>query len=134
MRISTRYGLSGLAALSLLSGVHWLRDRGIWPGTVGQWFAGVTPNFAAAIAITFVLLSIWADQKGGVEYSLLRRRFLVCASISGAGLLAWELIQMTNRRFVFDTFDILATLCGIAISVLLFQVITPKGTDNDLNP
>ncbi len=126
MQFSTRYGLAAIAALSLLSCVHWIRDQGILLGNPAQWFVGVAPNFAAAIAINFVLLSFWADQKPGTEFDTLRRRFLVCAGVSGGGLTGWELIQMTSTRFVFDLSDLLATLCGILIATLVFYLVTPQ--------
>jgi hypothetical protein len=36
---------------------------------IAAYLLGVTPNFAAAVAITFVLLSIWADhnERAGVN-------------------------------------------------------------------
>ena len=126
MQVSMRYGLVSLAALSLLSTVHWIRDRGLSLGPSVQWFVGVGPNFAAAVAITFVLLSFWTDQKGGFEFAALRHRFLSCAAVSGFGLLAWELIQMTSNRFVFDLFDLLATFCGLLTAILLFHLVTPQ--------
>lgn len=126
MQMSMRYGLVSLAALSLLSSVHWLRDQGLSLGVPGQWLVGVTPNFAASVAITFVLLSCWADQKAGFELSALRLRFLVCAAVSELGLTAWELFQMTSDRFVFDLFDLLATFCGLLIAAFLFYLVTPQ--------
>jgi hypothetical protein len=87
---------------------------------------GVTPNFAAAVAIIFVLLSFWADQKADFELSALRLRFLVCAAVSGFGLTAWELIQMTSNRLVFDLFDLMATLCGIVTAALIFYRVPPQ--------
>jgi len=87
---------------------------------------GVTPNFAAAVAIIFVLLSFWADQKADFELSALRLRFLVCTAVSGFALTAWELIQMTSNRLVFDLFDLMATLCGIVTAALIFYLVTPQ--------
>ena len=126
MPISTRYGLVGMAALALLTTVHWVRDQGLLLGSTGLWLVGVAPNFAAAVAITFVLLSFWADQKPGLALSALRLRFLGCAAISGSGLTGWELIQMTSNRFVFDLFDLLATFGGLLVAILLFHIVTPQ--------
>ena len=123
---STRYGLVGIGALSLLSGVHWLRGIGSWRSPASDYLLGVTPNFATAIAVSFVLLSIWADQRPSASFSLAARAFLICASISGLGLLGWELFQKTSRRFVFDPHDAGATLVGIGAASLLFYWLTPR--------
>ena len=125
MRPATRYGLVGLGALALLSLVQWLRQQHRIPGHVGQYLLGVGPNFAAAIAITFVLLSIWTDQQRGADAALTRYRFSVCAAISGVGLIGWELVQSTSRHFVFDGGDILATLVGIAAATIAFYAVRP---------
>lgn len=126
MKASTRYGLVGIGALSLLSLAHWLRETVTWRQPASAYFLGVTPNFAAAIAISFVLLSIWADQRPGASFPISARAFLVCTSISGLGLLGWELVQKTSSRFVFDPHDVGATLVGIGIATLLFYILTPR--------
>lgn len=126
MQLSTRYGLIGIAALALLSLVHWVRDRHVELDPIGTYLRGVTPNFAAAIAISFVLLSIWADRKRNAGFASLRNRFLGCAAISGVGLIGWELLQSTSRNFVFDGHDMLATLVGIATAAALFRAVTPR--------
>jgi hypothetical protein len=131
MKASTRYGLAGIGALSLLSGVHWLRGAASWRWARSDYLVGVTPNFAAAIAITFVLLSIWADQGLGASFARAARAFLVCASISGLGLLGWELLQQTSSRFVFDPHDIGATLVGLGAASLLFHWLTPRPDGSD---
>ena len=58
MTLATRYGLTGIGALALLSLVHWYRGSGLSPLPGGDYLLEVLPNFAAAIAITFVQLSI----------------------------------------------------------------------------
>lgn len=126
MKSSTRYGLVGIGALSLLSIVHWLRDIGAWREPAGDYLLGVTPNFAAAIAICFVLLSIWADQRPAANFSLAVQAFLICASISGVGLLGWEIFQKTSSRFVFDPHDAGATFVGLGVASLLFYCLTPR--------
>ena len=126
MKSSTRYCLTGIGALSLLSIAHWLRESEAWQPRAGDYLLGVTPNFAAAIAICFVLLSIWADQRPDANFGSAARAFLACATISGVGLLGWELFQRTSSRFVFDPHDAAATLVGIGASILLFYWLTPR--------
>lgn len=126
MKASTRYGLVGIGALSLLSVVHWLREIAAWRGPVGDYLLGVTPNFAAAIAISFVPLSIWADQKRKASFAAAARGFLICGSVSALGLLGWEFVQKTSSRFVFDPHDVGATFAGIGVASLLFYCLTPR--------
>ncbi|ESQ73668.1 hypothetical protein [Asticcacaulis sp. AC402] len=129
MQLSMRYGLAGIGGLILLSAVQWLRDQPMSLDPFGAYLAGVTPNFAAAIAICFVLLSIWASHRRDTNVTYMRSRFLVCAAISGLGLIGWELVQRTSQRFVFDIHDMLATLAGIGTSALVFFIITPNTSD-----
>lgn len=126
MRLSTRYGLTGIGALALLAAVHQLRglERSLGPAI--DYLIGVLPNFAAAIAITFVPLSIWSDQKPNADFASTKRPFLVCASVSGLGLLAWELIQKTSSRLVFDPHDVGATIVGIGVATAVFFVLGPR--------
>jgi hypothetical protein len=126
MRLSTRYGLTGIGALGLLASVHQLRGVQRSPQPIVDYLIGVLPNFAAAIAITFVLLSIWADQNRDADFTSAKRPFLGCAFISGVGLLAWELFQKTSRRLVFDVNDVGATFIGIGAAIILFYALTPQ--------
>ena len=128
MRLSTRYGLTGIAALSLLTVVHQIRGLERSPKPIIDYLVGVLPNFAAAIAITFVLLSIWSDQNPEADLSSSKRHFLVCASISGFGLLAWELFQKTSSQLVFDPHDLGAAAVGIGIAGLLFFILAPRSS------
>ena len=134
MRPSTRYGLVGICALALLSFVHWLRARQLHPEPVGEYLLGVTPNFAAAIAINFVLLSFWADQRRDAGFRSARYWFFVCAAISGVGLIGWELVQRTSQRLVFDLHDVLATLAGIGTATVLFHRIAPRASGSGCPP
>ncbi|WP_421837275.1 hypothetical protein [Novosphingobium sp.] len=126
MKQSTRYGLAGLGGLALLTLVQWARQEHLQHGAVLTYLIGVGPNFAAAIAITFVLLGAWAEQRPGADGRGERLRFRVSAAISGGGLLGWEAVQMLSRNLVFDWQDVLATLAGIAVCFVLFAVIAPR--------
>ncbi len=130
MKRSTCYGLVAIAALALLSGVHWVRDWHLQLEPFGKYLVGVTPNFAAAIAITFVPLSIWADHDRNTDFVSARRWLFIFAAISGSGLVGWELVQKTSHRFVFDLGDLVATFAGIAAAVLLFYLVTPRAAED----
>lgn len=125
MQLSTRFGLVGVGGLALLTAVQWVRQQHLQLDPFGAYLIGVSPNFAAAIAITFVLLSAWLDQAPGASGLVVRLRFQVSAVISGAGLIGWEFVQMFSRTLVFDWQDVFATLAGIAVSVLLFAAASP---------
>jgi hypothetical protein len=126
MRLSTRCGLTGIGALALLAAVHQLRGMERSPRPISDYLIGVLPNFAAAIAITFVLLSFWADQNPNAGIASAKRPFLLCASVSALGLLAWELFQKTSSRLVFDLHDVGATLVGVAVAGILFYILAPR--------
>ncbi len=129
MKASTRYGLAGIAALAGLSLVHWLREIRFSRGDASDYLIGVAPNLCAAVAITFVVLSVWADQQKQVAYPAARRWFAIAAAISGVGLLGWEVFQRTSDNLVFDMHDIGATLAGLVISGAIFHLVTPRTAD-----
>ncbi|WP_373476815.1 hypothetical protein [Sphingorhabdus sp.] len=131
MKLSTRYGLVGIGALALLSGIDWLRERQMRLEPVSEYLMGVTPNFAAAIAISFVLMSIWADQTRNANFAAARYWFFVCATVSALGLFGWELFQRTSERLVFDAHDILATLVGTGTATVIFYMVTPRNANNN---
>lgn len=124
MGVSARFGLAGIGALALLTAVHWLRGLALSPPPLGDYLLGVLPNFAAAIAITFVVMSGWSDQNRKADFASTRRAFLVSAAISGAGLLSWEFFQKTSDRLVFDTHDVGVTLVGLGAAGVLFHALT----------
>lgn len=121
-----RYGLAGIAALAGLSLVHWLREIRFSGGAAADYLIGVGPNLCAAVAITFVALSVWADQQKQIAYRAARRWFLIAAAVSGVGLLGWEFFQRTSDTLVFDLHDIGATLAGLALSAAIFRILTPR--------
>jgi hypothetical protein len=125
MKLSTRYGLAGIGALGALSLVHWGRTQCEAPEIV-SYLMGVLPHVAAAIAIPFVLLSIWADQKPAATYHAVRRSFVVLALVAGVGLIAWEFIQQSSRSLFFDYHDIAATILGLVVAWFLFVLLTPR--------
>ena len=112
-----------MGALSL---VHWGRTLQYeWPEIV-LYLMGVLPNVAAAIAIPFVLLGIWADQKPAATDQAARRSFVILTLVAGVGLIAWEFIQRSSRSLFFDYHDIAATIFGLVVAWLLFVLLTPR--------
>jgi hypothetical protein len=128
MKLSTRYGLVGIGALGALSLVHWGRKWHYDGPDIVLYLMGVLPNVAAAIAIPFVLLSIWADQKPAATYSAARRIFVVLTLFAGVGLVTWELVQLSSQTLVFDPHDIGATILGLGVGWLLFTLLTSTVT------
>lgn len=126
MKLSTRYGAVGIAALAALTAVQWLRENGYAHGDLPGYLLGVLPNLFAALAIAFVVLSFFSDQRKLTDSRNATPWFLLAATISGAGLTGWEYIQRTSGRFVFDLHDIAATIVGLALSVVFFLLVTPR--------
>ena len=127
MTLATRYALLGIAALALLETVHWIRSER-WPlASLDTELIGIAPNFLAAVAICFVLLSILTGSAANGSLPAARSGFMLSATVSGIGLTTWELAQRSIRGFVFDTADLWATLAGLLFAALLFLAVTPKG-------
>lgn len=82
MKLSTRFGLVGLGGLALLSAVQWARQQHRQHGAVLTYLIGVGPNFAAAIAITFVVLAAWLDMRPVADAAAVGRRFRISAAVS----------------------------------------------------
>lgn len=112
-----------MGALSL---VHWGRTLQYDAPEIVFYLMGVLPNVAAAIAIPFVLLSIWADQKPTATYQAARRTFAILTLVAVVGLIAWELMQQSSLSLFFDYHDIAATIFGLVVSWLLFVLLTPR--------
>lgn len=121
-----RYGLLGIAALATLSFVHWVRGRPPMDAPVLTYLLGVSPNVLAAVAIPFVCMGVWADQKPDAPLDLAWKGFAGISVLTGIALIAWEFNQVSSRRLVFDPHDIGATLVGLVLSVLLFAATTPR--------
>ena len=128
MQLSTRYGLVGIGALGALSLVHWGRKLQFEAPESVLYLMAVLPNVAAAIAIPFVFLGIWADQKPAATYQAARRRMAVLTLVAGIGLIAWEYMQQSSGSLVFDYHDIAATIFGLAVAWLLFVLLTPRAS------
>ena len=128
---STRFGLVGIAALALLSGVHWIRGLSVELVPAADYLIGVLPNVAAAIAIPFVFMGIAADQKKDAPPTTIQRWFYVSLVASCIGLLGWELIQQTSDRLIFDVNDIGATVVGSTIACAIFLAITRTARHNN---
>jgi len=126
MKRSTRYGLVGIGALALLSLVHRLREVHAEVPPIASFLIGVMPNVAAAIAMPFVFIGIWAEQHPDAATATLWRWFLAAEIVSFAGLIAWELLQLGPTGLVFDVNDLAATLVGTMIALALFRGMTPR--------
>lgn len=126
MKLSTRYGLVGLGGLALLTGGHWMREGSSDGAPALMYILGVLPNIAAAIAIPFVFMGIFTDQKKDASLRSIRNWFFASVFISCAGLFCWGFIQRTGDRLVFDIDDLIATVLGSFLSLVIFAAITKK--------
>jgi len=84
---------------------------------------GVLPNVAAAIAIPYVVLSIWVDQAPTGSFSVVKKRHLMLTVFSSVGLIAWEFGQQLSRGLYFDPDDIAATIVGMVLGLMFFRSI-----------
>ena len=125
MKPSTKYGLLSVAALGVVSLVHFARGMDIDGPQLYRYALGVLPNTAAAVALPFAFLSIWSDQNPLGAYPTTRRWFIAAGIVSAIGLIAWEFLQPSRGR-VFDPHDIGATILGIGLAWLLFHAFTPN--------
>jgi hypothetical protein len=126
MKRSMRYGLVGIGALAALSLVHWAREQDFEAPETVLFLMGVLPNVTAAIAVPFVLLGIWADQKPAATCQAARLSFAIFTLVAGSGLIAWEFMQQWSSSLFFDYNDIAATIAGLVIAWLMFRVLTPE--------
>jgi hypothetical protein len=129
MKLSTRYGLAGIGALGALSLVHWGRTLQCEAPEIVSCLMGVLPNVAAAVAIPFVVIGIWVDQKPAVTSHAARRSFVILTLVAGVGLIAWEFLQQSSRSLLFDYHDIAATIFGLVVAWLLFFLLTPRAME-----
>lgn len=126
MRVSTRHAMVGLVSLAILSLVHWYRKQHYGTPEFVQYIVGIAPNFLAAIAMPFVLLSMWTERDPVPIVSTRRNRFLILTGITGIGLVAWEYMQRSSRTLVFDYHDIGATVAGLAVAWLIFVFLNTR--------
>ena len=126
--MSLRYTMVGLAALALLTLVGWVRQNHLVGGPFLSFLIGVLPNVAAAIAIPYVFLGIWIEQRAGMSVAVVRRNFIRLSIFAGGGLIAWEFLQLSSRRLVFDVNDLGATLGGLLLGWLIFNWLTPRNS------
>lgn len=121
MKPSTRCSLVGIAALAVLSLIHFARRFEHNPGAV-SYLLGVLPNVTAAIAIPFIALSIWMDQRPAATYPAARQVFIWLVLATAVALIGWEVMQQTSRTLIYDLHDIGGTFVGLAIAVFLFHL------------
>jgi hypothetical protein len=124
MKTATRIGIVGLGALALLSAVHWARAQQFEGPPLLLHLLGVLPSFAAAIAIPYVLLSVWMDRAAPLAYTDVRKRFIWITLAAGAGLILWEFGQQSSRALFFDPDDLVATLVGLVVGWTTFGLIS----------
>ncbi len=137
MKPSLGFGLVGVGALAVLTLVHQARGWGIDGGAGYLYLVGVLPNVAAAVAIPFVIMGIWADQNPAASRTAAHRWFLWLTLLAGSGLIAWEFVQQDSRRLVFDPHDIGATIAGLVLGYFLFMIVTRRSSgqsDSIANP
>lgn len=118
--LSLRLSATRIVGLAALSATHWLRENAADPGPVLAFALGIMPNLSAAFAMPLILASI-APRTSRAPITLASRlTYLSILSFTTLGLCGWELIQTRSDRFVFDTYDILATGIGSILAYFTF--------------
>ena len=120
LNLPSRLSAIGLIGLAALSATHWLRDTLSAPGPFQSFTLGVMPNMAAAFAMPLILASFTTHTSSTQTATSSRLRFLGILMFTTLGLCGWEFVQTRSNRFVFDVYDLLATVLGSALAYLAF--------------
>jgi putative flippase GtrA len=127
MKPAIGYGLVGILALSVLSLVDWVRENVEVQQSGVRYALGVLPNFAASVAIPFVMMSVWSgSDESRWTVSDHARRFRLSAAVAAAGLVAWEFVQVGSPRLVYDIHDLGATAAGMVVAFVAFRLVSPR--------
>jgi hypothetical protein len=116
-----RLAATGIIGLAALSATHWLRENVSDSGPVLAFALGVMPNLAAAFAMPLILASFTPRTSRTPITEVSRLAYIWVLSSTTLGLCGWELIQTRSERFVFDVFDILATVFGSILAYIAFD-------------
>lgn len=108
-----------MCGLALLSLTQWIRARGWVLDPALTLVLGWMPNFAAGLAMPLILAGILAANGRDGARALAAPRVTGVVAFTTTGLLAWELFQTRSPRFVFDWYDVAATLAGSALAAVL---------------
>lgn len=123
----TRLSITGMAGLAALSATHWLRRNILVPGDVLGFVLGVLPNLAAGFAMPLIVSSIVPGVSRATDTIHARSNFLRVLLVTTAGLFAWEVLQARSARFVFDPFDLAATVLGATLAFIAFRIHARRG-------
>lgn len=118
--LSQRLAATGIIGLVALSATHWLRENVTDPGPWLAFALGVMPNLAAALAIPLIVASFSPRTSQAPVTKATRRAYVLVLSGTTCGLWGWEFIQARSERFVFDSYDILATGVGSILAYAAF--------------
>ena len=116
-----RLSATGMIGLAALSATRWLRENAAAPGPVLSFVLGVMPNLAAAFAMPLVLASLSPLTSRTPVTKTSRLRYSWVLVFTTLGLCGWEVIQARSDRFVFDVYDMLATVLGSTLAYVAFS-------------
>lgn len=135
LNLPSRLSAIGLIGLAALSATHWLRDNVNAPGPFQSFALGVMPNLAAAFAMPLILASFRTHTSNTQTAKSSHLRFLGILMFTTLGLCGWEFVQARSNRFVFDVYDLFATVLGSALAYLAFSwnARSFDGLDNESN-
>jgi hypothetical protein len=110
--IAQRLALTGMGGLAALTVTQWLRENVRDPGPALAFALGVMPNLAAAFAMPLVLASFFPSVSRTPSTAESRRAYTGILVFTLTGLCGWEFVQTRSERFVFDLYDLIATVVG----------------------
>jgi len=115
-----RLSVTGMIGLALLTATHWVRENISEQGAVLALMLGSMPNLSASFAMPLIFASFKRSESQAHITHGTDRSFIWILLITTLGLLIWELMQMSNERFVFDVNDIIATGLGALLAYIAF--------------
>jgi hypothetical protein len=121
LELPQRLSATGMLGLLALSVTHWLRQNAPPPGPVPAFVLGVMPNLAAAFAMPLIIASLTPRASGAPITRASRIAATRVLAFTTVGLVAWEFIQLSGERLVFDTYDLLATGLGSLLAYCAFD-------------
>lgn len=98
-----------------------------------NYFLGVVPNFFPAIGIPCILYRIIPEIINNPKSSLLKEKAHITVFVfTQVGLILWEIQQIWAVNGTFDWHDILWTIIGGLLFLLLWKYISSKETTNEI--
>lgn len=84
-----------------------------------NWIFGILPNFGAGFEFPFLLINLGLFAKKSDIIKRLSCWFYIFTAASCLGLILWEYLQFAFWDYPIDPYDILATIVGAVLAVIV---------------